>query len=222
MTTTTDRPGCDTSDLLHIHQLFRRAFADAPGLVRGVRDGDVGRMRVVAAHVREVATGLHHHHEGEDQLLWDRLEQRSPACALHVGLMRAQHATVAELRRDLDAALPAWEDGAPAAARDDVARVLDDLHALLVLHLGQEEERILPTASSVLSQREWDQLHEHGMASVPRSRLLIQLGWILDAVPPAERPGWLRTNLPAPARLLWHTVGRRRFAAHRARVYGVR
>ncbi|WP_217614993.1 hemerythrin domain-containing protein [Cellulomonas sp. GbtcB1] len=222
MTATTDRPGCDTSDLLHIHALFRRAFGDAPGLVRGVPDGDVARMRVVAAHVREVATGLHHHHEGEDLLLWDRLEQRSPACALHVGLMRAQHADVAGLLRDLDAALPAWEAGAAAGARDEVARVLEELQALLVLHLGQEEDRILPTASSVLSQREWDHLHEHGMASVPRSRMLLQLGWILDAVPEPERAGWLRTNLPAPARLLWRTVGRRRFAAHRAQVYGVR
>lgn len=136
--------------------------------------------------------------------------------------MRSQHAGVADLLRHLDAVLPTWEDGASAAAREDVAVALDRLQALLVLHLGQEEERILPTASSVLSQREWDQLHEHGMASVPRSRMLIQLGWILDAVPAPERAGWLRTNLPAPARLLWHTVGRRRFAAHRARVYGVR
>lgn len=226
MTASTDRraadlPGCDPSGLLHVHQLFRRAFTDAPVLVRGVAPGDVARTRVVAAHVRELAGGLHHHHEGEDLLLWDTLEQRSPGCALHVGLMRSQHVAVADLLGELDAALPAWEADASAPARDEVARRLDALHRLLVQHLGEEEERIMPTAASVMSQREWDQLHAHGMAAIPRNRMLIQLGWILDAVPASERAGWLRTNLPAPARLLWHTVGRRQFAAHRARVYGV-
>ncbi len=38
---------------------------------------------------------VHTHHESEDELLWDKLEQRAPACALHVGQMRAHHAQVA-------------------------------------------------------------------------------------------------------------------------------
>src|SRR6478735_7762717 len=97
-TSTTEKLGCDTSDMLTIHALFRRAFTDAPGLVRGVQDGDLTRLAPVAGHVREVAGALHHHHQGEDLLLWDTLEQRAPACALHVGLMRAQHtATAAQL-----------------------------------------------------------------------------------------------------------------------------
>ncbi|GHS87881.1 hypothetical protein AGMMS50218_10690 [Actinomycetota bacterium] len=224
MATTTDNPeqlGCDTSDLIHIHQMFRRAFTDAPALVRGVPDGDRTRTAVVAAHVREIAGGLHHHHETEDVLLWDRLEQRAPACALHVGLMRTQHTTVAELLQRLDGALPAWEASAAAPDGAAVAVVLDELCATLLHHLGQEETTIVPTAASVLSQREWDQLGERGMAAVPRNRMFIQLGWILDSIPPGERQGWLRGNLPAPARGLWWAVGRRQFAAHRARVYGV-
>lgn len=215
-----DAPGCDTSDMLTIHALFRRAFTDLPGLVRGVDDGDVLRMRVVAAHTLEVAGALHHHHTGEDELLWERLEQRAPACALHVGRMRAQHATTADQLRALREAVPAWQATAGAAERDRVADQLDAVRDTLLTHLGDEESSILPTASTVMSQREWGALHEHGMASVPRERLLLQLGWILDVVPAAERAGWLRTNLPLPARVMWHLVGRRRFAAHRARVYG--
>ncbi len=215
-----DRPGCDTSDMLTIHALFRRAFTDLPGLVRGVDDGDLARTQVVAAHTLEVAGALHHHHTGEDELLWEKLEQRAPACALHVGRMRAQHATTAEQLRDLHEAVPAWQATASAADRDRVADHLDAVRDTLLTHLGDEESSILPTASTVMSQREWGALHEHGMASVPRDRLLLQLGWILDVVPTAERAGWLRTNLPLPARALWHLVGRRRFAAHRARVYG--
>jgi len=218
--TTTETLGCDTSDMLHIHALFRRAFSDLPGLVRGVPDGDRDRMTPVAQHAREVAAALHTHHEGEDQLLWDTLEMRAPACALHVGLMRSQHATTAAQLERLGALLPVWETAADAAARDHVADLLDEIRTTLLTHLGQEEAQILPTAATVMSQREWSLLHEHGMAAVPKDKLLLQLGWILEVIPADERPDWLRANLPAPARLLWKTVGRRRFAAHRARIYG--
>lgn len=218
--TTTEKLGCDTSDMLHIHALFRRAFTDLPGLVRGVPDGDLERMRAVAGHTREVAAALHNHHEGEDQLLWDKLEERAPACALHVGLMRSQHATTAAQLERLDVLMPTWEIAADAVARDHVADLLDEIRTTLLTHLGQEETQILPTAASVMSQREWSLLHEHGMASIPKDKLLLQLGWILEVVPADERPAWLRANLPAPARLAWRLVGKRQFAAHRARIYG--
>ncbi|KQT02405.1 hemerythrin domain-containing protein [Cellulomonas sp. Leaf395] len=218
--TSTEKLGCDTSDMLTIHALFRRAFTDAPVLVRGVADGDTARMLPVADHVREVAAALHHHHEGEDLLLWDTLELRAPACALHVGLMRSQHAATAAQLERLDGLMDAWEESAGTTERDAVAALLDDVRDTLLQHLGQEEAQILPTASTVMSQREWNLLHEHGMASIPKDRLLLQLGWILEVVPADERAGWLRTNLPAPARVLWRLVGRRQFAAHRARIYG--
>jgi len=165
--TSTEKLGCDTSDMLTIHALFRRAFTDAPELVRGVADGDTARLLPVAGHVREVATALHHHHEGEDQLLWDTLEQRAPACALHVGLMRSQHAATAGQLERLDVLMDAWEESAGAAERDAVAALLDDVRDTLLTHLGQEETQILPTAATVMSQRVWGLLHEHGMASVP-------------------------------------------------------
>lgn len=218
--TATEKLGCDTSDMLHIHALFRRAFTDLPGLVRGVPDGNRARMHPVAGHVREVAAALHHHHEGEDLLLWDTLEHRAPACALHVGLMKSQHAATAGQLERLDDLMPTWEVAADGVARDHVADLLSEMRTTLLAHLGQEEAQILPTAATVMSQREWSLLHEHGMASIPKDKLLLQLGWILEIVPADERTAWLRTNLPAPARLLWRTVGKRQFAAHRARVYG--
>ncbi|WP_029291247.1 hemerythrin domain-containing protein [Cellulomonas sp. HZM] len=222
MTTTTQAAGCDTSDMLTIHALFRRAFTDVPRLVRGVVDGDTARAAVVGAQVRELAEGLHRHHSGEDLLLWDTLEQRAPACALHVGRMRAQHATTAAQLEALGPLLDEWLPTATAPARDALAAHLDDVRDTLLLHLGEEETSILPTASTVMTQREWGALHEHGMASIPKDRMLLQLGWILDVVPADERAGWMRTNLPLPARVAWRLVGRRQFERHRALVYGER
>jgi len=136
--------------------------------------------------------------------------------------MRSQHAATAAQLEQLDDLLHAWEKSAGSAERDAAAMLLDDVRDTLLAHLGQEETQILPTASTVMSQREWSLLHEHGMASIPKDRMFLQLGWILEVVPADERAGWLRTNLPAPARLLWRLVGKRQFAAHRARVYGTR
>ncbi|ROS23065.1 hemerythrin domain-containing protein [Cellulomonas sp. PhB150] len=220
MTALDEKPGCDTSDMLTIHALFRRAFTDGPALVRGVADGDTARARAVGDHVQEVADALHHHHTGEDELLWDVLEQRAPACALHVGLMRAQHAQTAAQLEALGEVLPTWSASARSSDGEPVALTLEAVRDTLLAHLGQEESAILPTAATVMSQKEWGALHARGMASIPRERLLLQLGWILEVVPADERSGWLRANVPAPARLLWLVTGRRQFAAHRARIYG--
>lgn len=212
--------GCDTRDMLVIHGFFRHVFRDAPDLVRGVATGDVARARVVGAHVREVAQVLHHHHRTEDDLLWDELERRSPACALHVGVMRAQHAEAARLIGELELLVPAWEAAAGAAERDAVAGAVEALRAAVDVHLGAEEQRILPVAGEAFTQAEWDRLGEHGRAAVPKDRRLVQLGWMIESMGPDAGAAFVRRALPPPVRLLWRVVGRRKFAAHRAQVYG--
>ena len=75
-----DRPGCDTTDMLIVHRVFRRAFGEAPDLVRSVPASDVGRVRAIGDHLLLLAKGLHGHHSGEDALLWDELSSRNPGC----------------------------------------------------------------------------------------------------------------------------------------------
>jgi hypothetical protein len=212
--------GCDTADMLMIHRLFRWLFGDAPGLVRGVAAGDTERSGVVGDHVEQIAAGLHLHHHGEDLLLWDRLESRAPGCALHVSQMRAQHQTIAALLDEVGSYLPAWRSSASAEDRDRLAEALDRVLTALTRHLGQEEEQIVPVAAISLTQSEWDQLGEHGMSQVPRERLMIQLGAMLESMPPQERAGWLKANVPPLARLLWALLGKRQYADYRRRVYG--
>lgn len=209
------RARCDTTDMIHIHQMFRSTFGRFPELVAGIADGDTGRASVVAAHIAEIVAMLHHHHQVEDELLWDTLEQRAPACALHVAAMRSQHSTMGELLDDLDAALPGWAGEARRDQREPLVALLEQIRTALLLHLGQEEQRILPVASSTMSAREWGQLGRRGRAAVPRDRTFIQLGWIIDSLTPTDRDAWLRHNLPAPIRLIWRLHGSRRFTAHR-------
>ncbi len=213
-------PGCDTSDMITIHRLMRRLFGDAADLVRGVADQNRQRVQVIADHIAEIANGLHLHHHTEDTLLWDTLEERSPGCALHVGQMKAQHAAIGAHLDELEAVLPAWRASAAAGDREKVAAVLDRVRDTLERHLGQEEKDILPVASASMSQAEWDVLGKHGMESIPRDRMLIQLGMMLESMPAAERRGWLREHVPLVGRLLFLLVGRRQFVNHYRLVYG--
>ena len=186
MTTIDEQLDCDTSDLLTIHALFRRALTDAPVLVRGVLDGDAARTAAVAGHVREVAEGL------------------------RAGLVPTPRLTVL-----LDA-LAAWESSAAAEDGEIVGRVLEGVRDTLIDHfddVGHAEAEI-PPAESTVSRRAWGDPHVRGQASVPRDRGLHQLGWILEAIPLEDPAGWVRTNRPAPARAVWWVTGRRQLAAH--------
>jgi len=206
--------------MLMIHGLMRAVFRDAEKLVRAAAPGDAERDDTIGAHVIELADGLHRHHTGEDELLWDQLSKKSPGCALHVGLMKRQHAAMGEALYRAEKAALAWQDEPDEAHRDAMSAALADINRLLTEHLGDEERLILPTAGQVMSQREWNRLGEHGRAAIPRNRMFIQLGFILDSMPPEAAKQFLAEALPAPARVLYRVVGRRQYLSHRRKVYG--
>lgn len=211
---------CDTSDLILIHSTLRRLFAEAPGLVRAVADSDQKHTSQVARHLDDIAGLLHIHIEGQDRVLWDRLEQRSPACGPQVARMRAQHDEISRLLDRLDLHLTTWRSTAHVDDGEWVAEVLAHLGAILVQHLAEEEQQIVPIATALLTQQEWDELAAHRRDSTPRGRLLIRLGFLLDLIPPADRDAWMRANLPHLPRVLYALIGKRQYAAHRRRVLG--
>jgi DUF438 domain-containing protein len=209
---------CDTREMLMIHTVLRAMLADAIDLVRGVGDGDRARTELVGAHVLEVAAGLHSHHHGEDLLLWDRLEQRTPSCAVHVAQMREQHAQVAARLQVVETAVPTWIASASATDRDAVADAVDDVLRTLERHLGAEETVILPIVATSLTQKEWGELGAHGRASTPRGRMWFQLGSMLATAGPYRDVLW--NELPPPVRLLYRMVGERRYRRERAALDG--
>ncbi|AWB92748.1 hemerythrin domain-containing protein [Aeromicrobium chenweiae] len=211
MTDDVRRLGCQTDDMKMIHQVFRREFGLAPSMVRHVAPGDTAQARRVTTYLDEIVTALHHHHQNEDRLLWDTMVDRAPACALHVDQMRQQHAAVSTLLDEVEGLGRAWTTGgADERSRERLAALLDDISARLDDHLGQEETEILPVAATSFTQAEWDRLREAGMASIPRNRLLVQLGYILEDAGPDERKQIL-ADVPAPGRVLYRLVGRRRY-----------
>ena len=211
-------PGCDTSGLILVHRIFRWLYSELPMLIREVDAGDVNRAAIIGTYANLYFFALHLHHETEDALLWDRLTARAPACVAHVDQMRAQHAEVATRLHHIEPQLGPWVATADAGIRDAFARDIEALRDTLFAHLGQEEDDIMPVAGTVLSQREWDELEGHTRAALmahrkelPRDVMSLQLGLLLASVPEPEREEWFRANVPAPIRLVYLLLMKRKY-----------
>ena len=209
---------CDASGMVEIHRMFRHGFAEGPDIVRRVAAGDTAHAEVVWTQLNMLSVGLHGHHEGEDQCLWGPLEERAPACAAHVERMKAQHARMLVHLGELDAALPAWRASASPADAEPVLAALDGINAALAEHLPDEETHIVPVMETVITEDEVQWFAEHGRRATPKGQMWYALGLIVDSQPDGD--AWLRENLPAPARALWRTVGRRKYLARRAVLAG--
>jgi hemerythrin HHE cation binding domain-containing protein len=199
MTTAT---GIDTREMVVVHTAFRREYREAPAIIASVSPGDRTRAATVGAHVQLMLEMLHHHHTGEDRLLWPKLLDRVPAQLTPViELMERQHEGVdAELQR-ATALLARWREGAAPDDRDQLAGCLEGLTALLVEHLAAEEEQILPLAAQCLTVQEWDELGEAGMAGIPKKQLPAVFGMIMkDGEPDVIRS--ILAHAPLPVRLL--------------------
>jgi iron-sulfur cluster repair protein YtfE (RIC family) len=195
----------DVRDMVVVHKVFRREFALIPRLVRAVAPGDTRRAAVVAGHARLVLGGLDMHHTGEDALLWPKLLERDAPDSELIHRMEAQHHRVEELIAELTDALSRWEVEARPAVSEEVASTFDDLRVALLEHLDDEEAHILPIAARCVTQAEWNELGEHGMAKLEKSQLPVLFGAMLEEATPAERTLML-TLVPPPVRLLVRTV----------------
>lgn len=212
---TATRP--DVQEMVVVHRMFRREYRLAPVLVRTVEAGDRARAAVVAAHLRELTVMLHHHHQGEDDLVWPRLHARTPVSAELVHRMEGQHAEVGGLLAQVDELLPSWAAEPDLARREALAQTLDALAPALEAHLDEEEREVLPLVEQHLTSAEWDELGARAVAAIPKARLLVLLGYILEEASPSERRTMLGV-LPPPVRLIYKTLGQRKHARERDRI----
>ncbi len=194
-----------------IHRLFRRLFAEAPGLVRRVEHGDLERARPLAKHLHGITALLHVHHRTEDDYFWDRMTERAPACGLHVELMRRQHGAVSDRLDLVDAIVDRWARDADAGTAERLAAELDEVDRLLTRHLADEERDAFPVLDAILSDAEWDDIHRHARRHKPPLPVFVLLGLMLESVPEGERDAWFEQEMPAPIRLAYRAVGRRQY-----------
>jgi hypothetical protein len=160
---------------------------------------------------------LHHHHQGEDDLVWPRLYARTPLSAELVHRMESQHMEVGGLLAQVDELLPSWAAEPGLAQREALAEVLDALAPALEAHLDEEEREVLPLIEQHLTAAEWDEVGERAVAAIPKARMLVLLGYLLEETSLSERQTMLGV-LPPPVRLLYKAVGQRRHVKERDRI----
>jgi hemerythrin-like domain-containing protein len=220
MTTGLPSTTIDTRDMNAVHTMFRREFRLAPGVVRAVDDGDTDQARVVADHLEFLTTVLHHHHVGEDELLWPKLLARVPEeLAPIVHLMEAQHERVGDLLAQLEQLRPRWRATARPTDRDELARVLDELYISLAEHLEAEEERLLPIAARTVTEAEWHQLAEAGVDKLRRQDMPLVLGMVQYEGDPEVVAGIVK-GTPVLIRWIVPRLSRRAFRKHALAVHG--
>ncbi len=199
---------CDTSDMVIVHRMFRRECALLPQLVAAVAGGDVTRARTVARHAREVLAMLHHHHVGEDELLWPRLSVRTRFHADLLARMDSQHHGLAVLLEQAATALPAWQDAPTTHTSKPLTTLLEQISNGLNEHFDEEEAAVLPIVELVITAAEYREVGQRGLVSIPLTRRLVVLGYLLEGATPQERSDFLAA-IPAPARLAYRLIGAR-------------
>jgi hypothetical protein len=197
-----------TASMRRIHRVFLWAYDEAPGLVRSAADGDTDRAAYVGEVLGNFDRLLHEHHESEDLLMYPKLSDRAPACALHVEQMREHHRQVAER---LDAIAPLrerWRGTADAAVRDELAERYADLSGVLGVHLRREVTEVMPAVDRVVTAEEMKEIARHTSGQFDLKLMLAYLGMVL-ATNPADERAELLNELPLPVRVGYRLVGRR-------------
>jgi EmrB/QacA subfamily drug resistance transporter len=189
----TGSPYADTSHMYKVHAMFRREFALLPALVRSVPDKDEERADVVAGHIRLVSLVLHHHHSGEDAVVWPALLARAPReIDPVVHLVEGHHQAIEDLLSKIDVLLGTWTSGAASEDSEALAVVLERLAVALYEHMGLEEKLVLPLAERHIFASEWDKMVADEAASIPPEVGPVLAGMLmyeggLDVVPPEMR-----------------------------------
>ncbi|MDT5397945.1 MAG: hypothetical protein QOK33_1176 [Mycobacterium sp.] len=199
---------CDTSDMVIVHRMFRRECALLPQLVAAVAGGDLARARTVAGHAREVLDMLHHHHVGEDELLWPRLSARTRFHSDLLARMDSQHEGLAVLLEHAATAFTAWQHAPTAPTSTALTALLEQLSTGLNEHFDEEEAAVLPIVERVITAAEYQEVGQRGLVSIPLTRRLVVLGYLLEGVTPQERSDFLAA-IPLPARLAYRLIGAR-------------
>jgi hypothetical protein len=105
----------DVRPMLVVHQALLREFHMTGWAVASGLPWDHERAVVLNGHLTFLLDLLHHHHAGEDKLLWPKLLSRAPADTVPIiDLMQAQHERLATL---MTQCRPAAAPDADAKAR---------------------------------------------------------------------------------------------------------
>jgi hypothetical protein len=141
---------------------------------------------------------------------------------LHADLlarMDSQHHGLAVLLEHAATALSAWQDAPTTHTSTPLTTLLEQISNRLNEHFDEEEAEILPIVERVITAAEYHEVGQRGLVSIPLTRRLIVLGYLLEGATPGERIAFLAA-IPRPVRLAYRLIGRRQHRNETARLRG--
>ncbi|MFF9364979.1 hemerythrin domain-containing protein [Streptomyces griseoluteus] len=197
----------DSRDMYAVHTMFRREFGVLPALIRGVSAHDRARTQIVADHVALLVDLLHAHHRSEDDHCWPKLASRGPEdVAPIVELMRSQHQVVDAALQTMEQRTALWRASSSAADRDALADCIDDVLPPLCEHLDAEEQKMLPLIDRYLTADEWAEVGNKGLGNVPRTKVPVLFGMLLQEASDQHR-ALFREAITPPVFAMMSRVG---------------
>jgi hemerythrin-like domain-containing protein len=192
----------EVRDMAIVHRTFRNVYEEAARLVRAAPTPSPERVTFLADHIDFGIAALHHHHEGEDELLYPRLIERVPEQAPMTEQVEHEHLLIKTALDEASAACTAWRQRPSAGTGDALAASLDHLNEVVQPHLDDEEQKVVPLAAVSFTQQEWDEMGKHGTAWIPRNKRGVAFGMMLEPLGEADRAFMMR-SLPPPVRMLY-------------------
>ncbi len=207
----------DPWEMALIHSLIRRGFEQAREAV--LAPGAPARVDAVAEYVGFHLDGLEAHHSSEDELLWPVLSERATMSGALVRRMEEQHAGLHDALEKTRRELAAWETAPTPERSGALAAALGSVVDRLTQHLTEEERDVVPLIAAHITQAEWDHLGKVAFSKFTPKQRFMAMGELLAAASPAEADRML-AGLPAPIKVIWRLVGRRRYLRFMATVRG--
>jgi hemerythrin-like domain-containing protein len=202
MTTTPKAQPIEVRDMAIVHRTFRSTYEESARLVRRAPTPSPERVTFLADHIDFAIGMLHHHHESEDTLLYPILLERVPEQAAMTQEVAHEHVLVQGSIDAAASACAAWRRDPSSETGEALAGALDELNAILQPHLDDEESTVVPLAAMTLTQAEWDAVGKNAQTGIPRNRMGVVFGMILEPLDAADR-AYMKSHLPAPVRLLY-------------------
>ncbi|MGN6791298.1 MAG: hemerythrin domain-containing protein [Streptosporangiaceae bacterium] len=192
----------DVRDLAIVHRAFSNVYSEAARLVRAEPAPPPERVAFLADHIDFGIAALHHHHEGEDELLYPKLIERVPEQAATTEQVEQEHLLIKAALEDASAACEAWRRQPSPETGESLGAALDHLNSVARPHLDDEEQKVVPLAAVTFTQQEWDAMGKNGVAWIPRNKRGVAFGMIVEPLGEDDRAFMMRT-LPAPVRMLY-------------------
>lgn len=86
-------------------------------------------------------------------------------------------------------------------------------------HLDEEEQVVVPLIDRHLTEAEWQEVGERGFEKFTPAQRWIAMGQLVEVATPEEAAMFFG-DLPAPVKVLWRLVGKRKYRRYIMRVRG--